>query len=294
LPKAGAQEGADRRSAGINGETELERSRRRLQRTLRSQPDRPVSAGVDGPGLLGGQQRAATLSPELVIPASAVQDDEPQFQCTECDMIVKGSDPYCPFCGAIFADGPLSSEGTAEEAVEKPEVVRPAKFDVFELLNRRAKSKDMLYQEALRGFAGSARLLEEIEHLISDVSSLGTDTSRARRMIGSAWEACRDGDWNLVSTFARQTEELMAPSIPDLVRSELAKAREHLMVGKGAGVDVSGYLLRMKSAMRALHAKDPDEALRLTKELMDILREDSVSWAKGRSAASDNPFPSGE
>jgi hypothetical protein len=279
MPKTGAQEDADRRSAGINGEPELERSRRRLQRTLRSQPDRSVDAGVDGPpGLPGGQQRAATLTPELVIPASAVQDDEPQFQCTECDMIVKGSDPYCPFCGAIFADGPMSSEGTAEEATEKPEIVRPAKFDVFELLNRRAKSRDLLYREALRGFAGSARLLEEIEHLISDVSSLGTDTSRARRMIGSAWEACRDGDWNLVSTLARQTEELIAPSIPDLVRSELARAREYLMVGKGAGVDVSGYLLRMKSAMRALHANDPDEALRLTKELTDILREDSVSY----------------
>jgi hypothetical protein len=221
--------------------------------------------------------------------ASATTDEDVLFQCTECDMIVKGSDPYCPFCGAIFADGPLADEPVAEEAaetpateepVEKQEFVRPEKFDLFALVKARSRSRDLLYQEALNGFAGSARLLEEIEHLISDVSSLGKDTTRARRLVGSAWEACREGDWTLVSALARQTEELMSPSVPDLVRSELAKAREYLTDAKAAGIDISKYTLRIKSAMHALNADDPDEALRLTKELMDVVREDSVSWGK--------------
>jgi len=30
--------------------------------------------------------------------------------------------------------------------------------------------------------------------------------------------------------------------------------------------------------MHALHSGDTNEALRLTKELMDSLREDSISW----------------
>jgi hypothetical protein len=221
--------------------------------------------------------------------APAAEDEGVLFQCTECDMIVKESDPYCPFCGAIFADGPLADESVVEEAAETPamekpterqEFVKPERFDVFALLRARSRSRDLLYQEALNGFAGSARLLEEIERLISDVSSMGTDTTRARRLVGSAWEACREGDWSLVSALARQTEELMSPSIPDLVRSELSRAREYLTDAKVAGIDISRYVLRMKSAMHALQSDDPDEALRLTKELMDVLREDSVRYRR--------------
>jgi len=270
-------------------DTQMDRYHRKLQRILRA----PESKALHLSGGVGSverrmteQMKQATLAPRLVNPASVPQNDEPLFQCTECDMIVKESDPYCPFCGAIFADGPLA-EGEPEEAAEKPavdkparreEMVRPEKFDLFSLLRTRSRSRDMLYQEALKGFTGSARLLEEIEHLISDVSSLGTDTSRARRLVGNAWEAARDGDWNLVTTLARQTEELMTPSIPDLVRSEIAKARRHLTEAKAVGADISPYILQVKSAMQALHAGDPDEALRITKELMDRLREDSISW----------------
>jgi hypothetical protein len=244
--------------------------------------------GVFEPRRMSEQQKAATLSPRLVNPVTAHPEDEVQYQCTECDMIVRGSDPYCPFCGAVFADGAMESGEVAGEAAEKPssqkpskqEVYRPERFDIFSLLKARSRSKDLLYQEALTGFVGSASLLEEIERLVTEVSALGTDTSKARRLIGSAWEACREGDWNMVSHLAKQTEELISPSVPELVRSELAKAREYLTQAKASGIDISDYILRVKSAMHAIHADDPDEALRLTKELMDMLREDSVSWSR--------------
>ena len=269
---------------------------KKLQRILKSSAmDNQRLSGAVAPfelRRLNEQSKEAILSPRLVNPASVQEDDEPLFQCTECDMIVKGSDPYCPFCGAIFADGPLAEQQRGVEEEEKPFVerpmmekptrrepmVRPEKFDIFSMLKTGSRSRDLMYQEALRGFNGSARLLEEIEHLISDVSSLGTDTSKARRLISGAWEACRDGDWNLVTTIARQAEQMMEPSIPNLVRSEIARAREYLTTAKIAGVDISGYVVKIKSAMAALHGDDPDEALRLTKELMDSLREDSVSW----------------
>ena len=233
------------------------------------------------------QMKEATLAPRLVNPASVPEDDGPLFQCTECDMIVKESDPYCPFCGAIFADSPLAEQEGLTEACEKPtvdrpvlreEMVRPEKFDLFSLIKTRSRSHEMLYEEALKGFAGSARLLEEIEHLISDVSSLGTDTSRARRLVSSAWEAVRDGNWNLVNALAHQTEEMMAPNIPELVRSQIARARKYLTEAKAVGVDISPYILQIKTAMQALRKDDPDDALRVTKELMDRLREDSISW----------------
>ncbi|MGQ9587495.1 MAG: hypothetical protein ACUVT7_03825 [Thermoplasmata archaeon] len=270
---------------------DFDKYHRKLQRILRAPDMRSshLSGGVGAvePRRMSEELKEATLSPKLVNPALADDYDGPLFQCTECDMIVRESDPYCPFCGAIFADGPLATEDSDEGAVERPAaekhaqrepMVRPEKFDVFSLFRTRSRSRDMLYREALKGFPGSARLLEEIEHLVSDISSLGTDMTKARRLMGTAWEACRDGDWNLVTTLARQTEELIGPSIPDLVRSEVAKARELLTDAKAAGVDISQHVLRIKNIMQALHADDPDEALRLTKELMDSLREDSVSW----------------
>jgi len=268
---------------------------RKLQRILRNRDGRTtgLSGGVGSvEPRMSESLKQATLSPKLVNPTPAVEDESPLFQCTECDMIVKESDPYCPFCGAIFADGPLADEVEPETVSEEPEaegptidrpvrkepMVRPEKFDLFGLLGQKKSSRDLLYQEARKGFTGSARLLEEIEHLISDIGALGTDTTSARRLMGSAWEAARDGNWNLVSALARQTEEAVSPSIPTLVRSEIAKAREILTQAKGIGVDISPYILTIKNAMQSLRADDPDEALRVTKALMDSLREDSVSW----------------
>ncbi len=305
----------DPNGAGQNGRAPDE-VRRRLQRIVREPPLHVRDVARDDSPRSTPQQvtapQQARLSPQLVNPAASVPDTGIQFQCTECDMMVKESDPYCPFCGAIFADGPLSAEDeTAETEAEEPpagprpperiehvrpevtEHVRPEKFDVFGIMNTRGKARELLYQEAMKGFAGSARLLEEIEHQIADVSSLGNDTTRARRLMSSAWEACREGDWNLVSALARQTEEVMAPSIPALVRSELAKAREHLMDAKAACCDVSEYLLRMKAAMHCLKCGDDDEALRLTKELVDLLRQDSVAWRAGRTPVQRGDLRSG-
>ena len=208
-------------------------------------------------------------------------------------MIVRESDPYCPFCGAIFADGPLAQSADSEKIAERPLIekpvhrepmIRPEKFDLFGLLKTKSRSREMLYQEAQRGFSGSARLLEEVERLVSDIGALGKETAQARRLIESAWEACRDGHWNLVSALAHQTEEMVEPSIPDLVRSEIGKARELLADAKAAGVDISKYIMRVKNTMQALRTDDPDEALRITKELMDSLREDSISWNRTRPA----------
>lgn len=281
-----------------SAESQAERAHRKLQRILRApgaeSPHLSGAVSRTDPKRMSEERKAATLAPRLVNPASVPQDDSPLFQCTECDMIVKESDPYCPFCGAIFADAPAPEEPQEiEVAVERPQeaempverpahrepMARPEKFDIFSLVGRsEPKTKDMLYREALKGFTGSARLLEEIERLVSDIGALGTDTMKARRLIGSAWEACRDGDWNLVSMLARQTEEIVAPSIPDLVRGEIAKARSYLTEAKALGVDISPYILKIKMAMQSLRADDQDEALRVTKELMDAMREDSISW----------------
>ena len=267
---------------------ESDRNRRKLQRILKTgEMTNPNLSGGIAPfeqGRMSDQKKSAFLSASIVNPPS-VQEEGPLFQCTECDMIVKETDPYCPFCGAIFADAsPLKEDrvpvavGQPERSVPREPMVRPERFDIFSLMKTRARSKDLLYQEALKGFSGSARLLEEIEHLVSDVGTLGTDTSKARRMIGTAWEACRDGDWHLVTTLAKQTEEMVSPSIPDLVRREIAQAREYLTAAKASGRDISPYVLRIKSAIQALHSDDPDEALRITKELIDSIREDSIAW----------------
>ncbi len=281
-------------SAAQIADSAEDRYRRKLQRILRSgdSATSPLSGGTTPmeQRRMSEERKAATLAPRLINARSVPEDNSPLYLCTECDMVVKESDPYCPFCGAIFADAEQELEEALPQPtlpedkpiIEKPAkrepMVRPEKFDLFSLVRTKSVTRSLLYQEALKGFNGSARLLEEIERLVSDVSSLGTDTAKARRLIGSAWEACRDGDWNLVSALAHQTEDVLSPSIPELVRSQIAKARSHLSEAKSRGVDIAPYVLQVKSAMQALHANNPDEALRVTKELMDRLREDSISW----------------
>jgi len=261
--------------------------RTRFQRILREAgtgaPGGPSSgAGQVGPRSDHQQFKAATLSPELVSPGSVPGDDEITYQCTECDMVVKDSDTYCPFCGSVFSDSAAPEEAPrpspSAEPLRKEEIVVPEKFDVFGLLDTRGRYRELLYEEAVKGFAGSARLLEDIERMISTLSSLGTDMTHARRLVRSAWEACRDGNWTMTSALARQTEDFISPSIPDLVRSELARVRRLLAEAKVAGADISEYITKVKSATHALRVNDQDEALRITKELIDSLREDSISW----------------
>jgi hypothetical protein len=272
-----------------------EKSRQRLQRTLRSLPSDSYEPRRPDPvreyANLYETEEVATAASEERIQNASEQPAEVQYQCTSCDMMVSSSDSYCPFCGAIFADEPSAEDADempletvdAGASVEEEERYKPPeRFDVLSMMKPRAKSRELLYAEALHGFAGSARLLEEIESVISEVSSLGTDTLKARRLITDAWEACRDGDWPLVSALAKQTEELISPSIPDLVRGELAKARNLIVEAKAQGTDTSQYIVMMKSAMSALHGNDVDEALRITKQLLDSLREDSAMW-KGAS-----------
>lgn len=265
-----------------------EKSRQRLQRTLRSLPSDSYEPRRPDPAreyahVYDTEEIASAVSQERIQHAPQPSADV-QYQCTSCDMMVSSSDSYCPFCGAIFADEP-SSEDVAEEAytsdsaasAEPEEPYRPPeRVDVLSMMKPRTKSRELLYAEALHGFAGSARLLEEIESVITEVSSLGTDTLKARRLITDAWEACREGDWPLVSALAKQTEELISPNIPDLVRGELAKARNLIIEAKAHGAETSEYIIMMKSAMSALHGNDIDEALRITKQLLDTLREDSA------------------
>ena len=265
----------------------------RLQRTLRSIPSDPAHSPVSAPSPSRSYPDTPSRSVEpqtTFVPKNGGTGAQTvQYQCTSCDMMVNASDSYCPFCGAIFSDDPLSPDGDdarieeapAEAVDEREPFVTPQRFDNLSMLKPRARSRDLLYAEAMNGFTGSARLLEEIELLITDVSALGDDTARMRRLMSCAWEACREGDWPLVSALAKQTEDMMSPSIPQLVRRELGKARNLIVEAKSWGADTSKHMLTMKSAMSALHKEDLDEALRLTKELLDTLRADSSTWANG-------------
>lgn len=284
----------------VNRESyQRDKPRQRLQRTLKSLPSDPVRTVPPpaSPPTRHDDPRYRPMEPQAkpTPETEASQMPEIQYQCTSCDMMVSASDSYCPFCGAIFADDPDSQEVSEadgeeraeQEAEDREPSVRPQRFNNLSMVKPRPKPRELLYAEAMKGFTGSARLLEDIELLITDVSALGTDMTKARRLMSSAWEACREGDWPLVSALAKQTEDMMSPSIPDLVRSELGKARNLIVEAKSWGADTSRYMVTMKSAMNALHREDLDEALRLTKELIDSLREDSGAWKReGKGATS--------
>ena len=270
-----------------------DKSRPRLQRTLRSMPSDPAPPPVStpSPSRSHPDMPSRSVEPQTTFVPEGGGAGLPvvQYQCTSCDMMVNASDSYCPFCGAIFSDVPLSpgeddagvEEAPVEGAYEREPFVTPQRFDNLSMLKPKARSRDLLYAEAMKGFTGSARLLEEIELLITDVSALGDETARARRIMSSAWDACREGDWPLVSALAKQTEDMVSPSIPELVRRELGKARNLIVEAKSWGANTSKHMLTMKSAMSALHREDLDEALRLTKELLDTLRADSSTWKNG-------------
>jgi len=218
---------------------------------------------------------------------------ETVFQCGQCDMLVPESAPICQYCGARF-EGVVESEparpqvltsepGAREEQSEDARPVAPGpppgRFDVFTLRAHDRADHDRLYAEAATGAVAAARLLEAVERLIRDSESLGLEISATRRLMREAWEAHRNRDFNLVTVLAHQSEAELLPNVSRLIELQLARVRDLVARGKTRGAEVEPFVYQLKLAYGALRLGQLDEALAITRDLVESIRDAAVGWA---------------
>lgn len=154
-----------------------------------------------------------------------------------------------------------------------------SRFDVFSLRSRDRADHDRLYAEAATGAVGAARLLETVERLLRDSESLGLEISATRRLMREAWEAHRNRDWNLVTVLARQSEAELLPNVSRLIELQLSRIRDLISRGKARGAQVEPFILQLKLAYGALRLGQLDEALAITRQLVEDFRDASVNWS---------------
>ncbi|HVO77279.1 MAG TPA: zinc ribbon domain-containing protein, partial [Methanomassiliicoccales archaeon] len=82
-------------------------------------------------------------------------------------------------------------------------------------------------------------LADQLEKLIAGCERFYVDVRESRRLLSEARDAGEHGDWSMMGILARKGREEILKTLPDILNSELKKARTQLLDAKSQGKDVT-------------------------------------------------------
>ena len=116
--------------------------------------------------------------------------------------------------------------------------------------------------EKLTGkYIESNELCEGLEKLIQSSERFYVDVREARKLLSEAKDAGDHGDWSMMGILARKGNEEILKTMPDILHSELKKAKMMLLEAKAEGKDVTMIVKLLKEAGNAHRQKRYEEAL---------------------------------
>ncbi len=116
--------------------------------------------------------------------------------------------------------------------------------------------------EKLTGkYIESNELCEGLEKLIQSSERFYVDVREARKLLSEAKDAGDHGDWSMMGILARKGNEEILKTMPDILHSELKKAKTRLLDAKAEGKDVTILVKLLKEAGNAHRQKRYVEAL---------------------------------
>jgi hypothetical protein len=104
-------------------------------------------------------------------------------------------------------------------------------------------------------------LADELEKLINGCERFYVDVRESRRLLTEARDAGEHGDWSMMGILARKGREEALKTLPDILNSELKKARTQLLEAKAQGKDVSTLIKILKEAGTATKAQRYEESV---------------------------------
>jgi uncharacterized protein YfcZ (UPF0381/DUF406 family) len=126
-------------------------------------------------------------------------------------------------------------------------------------------------EEALKGkkqaekltgkYIEAHELTDELESLIVSCERFYVDVKEAKKLLAEAKDAGEHGDWSMMGILARKGREEIMKGLPELVNSELKKAKTLLLDAKAEGKDVSTLVKLLKEAGTSAKQEKYDEAL---------------------------------
>ncbi|MDD1770304.1 MAG: zinc ribbon domain-containing protein [Methanomassiliicoccales archaeon] len=104
-------------------------------------------------------------------------------------------------------------------------------------------------------------LADELEKLIAGCERFYVDVRESHRLLSEARDAGEHGDWSMMGILARKGREEVLKTLPDILTSELKKARTQLLDAKAQGKDVSTLVKVLKEAGTATKAGKYEESV---------------------------------
>jgi predicted RNA-binding Zn-ribbon protein involved in translation (DUF1610 family) len=145
--------------------------------------------------------------------------------------------------------------------------------DAIRAVNERRAVGDLkgALEEALKGkkqaekltgkYIEAHELTDELEKLIGSCERFYVDVREAKKLLGEAKDAGEHGDWSMMGILARKGREEVMKSLPELMGSELKKAKSQLLEAKAEGKDVNTLVKLLKEAGTAAKMQKYEEAL---------------------------------
>jgi hypothetical protein len=126
-------------------------------------------------------------------------------------------------------------------------------------------------EEALKGkkqaekltgkYIEAHELTDQLENLIVSCERFYMDVREAKKLLAEAKDAGEHGDWSMMGILARKGREEIMKDLPELMNSELKKAKSILLDAKAEGKDVSTLVKLLKEAGSAAKMEKYDDAL---------------------------------
>ncbi len=104
-------------------------------------------------------------------------------------------------------------------------------------------------------------LCEGLERLIQSSERFYVDVREARKLLSEAKDAGEHGDWSMMAILARKGNDEILKTLPDILLSELKKAKTMLLDAKAKGKDVTMIVKLLKEAGNAHRQMRYEEAL---------------------------------
>jgi RNA polymerase subunit RPABC4/transcription elongation factor Spt4 len=104
-------------------------------------------------------------------------------------------------------------------------------------------------------------ICESLDKLVQNSERFYVDVREARNLLKEAQEAGERGDWSMMGILSRKGREDIMKTLPDVLKSEMRKAKSTLLDSKADGKDVSVMVKILKDAGMAMKREKYEETL---------------------------------
>jgi hypothetical protein len=104
-------------------------------------------------------------------------------------------------------------------------------------------------------------ICESLEKLVQNSERFYVDVREARNLLKEAQEAGLRGDWSMMGILSRKGRDDIMKTLPEVLKSEMRKAKSTLLDSKADGKDVSVMVKILKDAGMAMKREKYEETL---------------------------------